>query len=83
MREPLSPLRPALGAGLGANKESLTQPLAAAGVCRDVWESRFGAVLIEVRGDEVFVNGKSVEPVRTEEQGAVLPTRSTRPSDRP
>lgn len=27
------------------------------------WESRFGMVLIEVQGSEVFVNGCRVEPV--------------------
>jgi len=26
-----------------------------------VWEGRFGSILIEVIGDEIFVNGKRVE----------------------
>lgn len=30
-------------------------------VQRHVWESRYGPVLIEVAGDKVFVNGRSVE----------------------
>jgi hypothetical protein len=36
-------------------------PLATDGVLRYVWTSRFGSILIEVIGDEVFVNGKRVE----------------------
>ena len=39
-------------------------PLAAAGVQRWVWESRFGPILIEVRADTVFVNGQRVLPHR-------------------
>ncbi|MBI5721306.1 MAG: hypothetical protein HZC37_26850 [Burkholderiales bacterium] len=35
-------------------------PLASDGVLRWVWHSRFGDVLIEVMGDEVFVNGQPV-----------------------
>jgi hypothetical protein len=35
-------------------------PLAAGGVARWIWEHRFGAMLIEVRGDEVWVNGERV-----------------------
>lgn len=37
-------------------------PLAADGVSRWVWESRYGAMLIEVSGDDVYVNGQRVEP---------------------
>jgi hypothetical protein len=37
-------------------------PLASLGVQRFVWESRYGAILVEVAGDEVFVNGERVEP---------------------
>lgn len=29
---------------------------------RDVWQSRFGDILIEVRDGRVFVNGQAVEP---------------------
>ena len=36
--------------------------LAAAGVQRHVWESRFGTMLIEVRDGQIFVNGSLVEP---------------------
>ncbi len=36
-------------------------PLAADSVMRYVWESRFGAVLIEVKGDMAYVNGEAVE----------------------
>ncbi len=37
-------------------------PLASDGVMRWVWQGRFGAMLIEVIGSEVFVNGERVEP---------------------
>ncbi len=37
-------------------------PLASEGVLRYVWESRFGSILIEVLGEDVFVNGQRVEP---------------------
>ena len=39
-------------------------PLASQGVQRTLWHSRFGAMLIEVVGDQVFVNGQRVEPHR-------------------
>jgi hypothetical protein len=45
-------------------------PLAAEGVQRYVWESRFGAMLIEVAGDRVFVNGSAVEPLADTAAGA-------------
>lgn len=35
---------------------------APAAAVRWVWESRFGPIVIEVRGDEVYVNGDRVEP---------------------
>ncbi|MDO9094534.1 MAG: hypothetical protein Q8R98_24150 [Rubrivivax sp.] len=37
-------------------------PLASDGVRRWVWHSRYGAMLIEVIGDEVYVNQQRVEP---------------------
>lgn len=37
-------------------------PLEADGVSRWVWEGRYGAMLIEVSGDDVYVNGQRVEP---------------------
>lgn len=37
-------------------------PLGSDGVRRWVWESRHGAILIEVVGDDTFVNGQRVEP---------------------
>jgi hypothetical protein len=37
-------------------------PLAAEPVLRWTWKSRFGAILIEVVGDDVFVDGKLVQP---------------------
>lgn len=39
-------------------------PLAAEGVQRYVWQSRWGEMLIEVQGDNVFVDGKLVERFR-------------------
>lgn len=38
-------------------------PLAAEGVLRYVWESRFGSMLIEVENGRAYVNGQAVEPV--------------------
>lgn len=35
-------------------------PLASDGVLRWLWRGRFGEMLIEVIGDEVFVNGQRV-----------------------
>ena len=37
-------------------------PLGSDGVRRWVWHGRHGAMLIEVIGDEAFVNGQRVEP---------------------
>ena len=37
-------------------------PLGSDGVRRWVWRGRHGAILIEVIGDEAFVNGQRVEP---------------------
>ena len=37
-------------------------PLASEGALRYVWESRYGTILIEVSGTDVFVNGQRVEP---------------------
>lgn len=37
-------------------------PLASESVLRYVWESRYGTILIEVDGEDVFVNGQRVEP---------------------
>jgi hypothetical protein len=37
-------------------------PLEADGVQRFVWESRWGAMLIEVVDERMFVNGMLVEP---------------------
>jgi len=39
-------------------------PLWTQGVARWVWESRYGPILIEVVGDDVFVNGDRVVPHR-------------------
>jgi len=37
-------------------------PLAGDAVLRWVWESKFGPIVIEVVGNDVFVNGQRVEP---------------------
>lgn len=37
-------------------------PVAAEGALRYVWESKFGAMLIEVREGRTYVNGQAVEP---------------------
>jgi len=37
-------------------------PIGSEGVQRWVWHSRFGEVLIEVAGKQVFVNGQPVTP---------------------
>ena len=37
-------------------------PLGSDGVQRWVWHSRFGEVLIEVVGEQMFVNGQPVAP---------------------
>lgn len=39
-------------------------PLAAEGVQRYVWQHRWGEMLIEVQGDNVFVDGTLVERFR-------------------
>ena len=51
----------------------LDLPLAADGVLRYVWESRFGPMLIEVRGGQVLVNGAVVEPAIGAPSGAGAP----------
>lgn len=50
-------------------------PLATEGVQRYVWDSRFGSMLIEVIGDDIYVNGGKVErqPVSSAETPRVLP----------
>ncbi len=46
---------------LGADERHAALGPPTAGVLRDVWHSRYGDMLIEVRGDETFVNGQRVE----------------------
>ncbi len=48
-------------------------PLAADGVLRYVWESRFGPMLIEAREGRSYVNGQAVVPV----EPAVSPSSRT------
>jgi hypothetical protein len=53
-------LIPEVLAGRGGVSQAAL-PLADERVLRDLWESRFGSILIEVRGNEVFVNEQLVE----------------------
>ncbi|MBL8323499.1 MAG: hypothetical protein JNJ89_00935 [Rubrivivax sp.] len=53
-------------------------PLGADGVARWVWQSRFGAMLIEVIDGAVFVNGARVQPhVGTPGQRPPAPSTSS------
>lgn len=61
---------------LSADNAQAELPLAAEGVLRYVWESRFGSMLIEVKEGRVFVNGGLVEAAFVSEQA---PTRAGRP----
>jgi len=56
-----APLLPEVLLGIHSSDEPQL-PLASEGVQRYVWEGRFGAMLIEVKGSAVFVNGQQVEP---------------------
>mgnify|MGYP001208092508 CR=1 FL=1 len=54
---------------LGAQPgEQPSLDLAAEGVLRYLWQSAFGAMLIEVTGDDVWVNGQRVVPVAEVQQ---------------
>ncbi len=44
-----------------ADQTQAALALASEGVLRYVWHSRYGDMLIEVRGDEAFVNGQRVQ----------------------
>ena len=53
--------------------------LAAEGVQRYVWASRFGSILIEVIGEQAFVNGQLVEAAELQlEQGVANGSDSVR-----
>ena len=45
-----------------------TLDLAAEGVLRYLWQSAFGAMLIEVAGGDVWVNGQRVVPIAEVQQ---------------
>jgi hypothetical protein len=53
-----APLLPEILLDTADDQASL--PLATEGVLRYVWQSRFGAVLIEIRDGAAFVNGDRV-----------------------
>lgn len=67
-----APLRPDVFTRPQPSRQ-LDLPLASDGVQRNVWESRFGTMLIEVRAGQVFVNGSRVEPA--EGQGPAAEVR--------
>ncbi|MEO8807516.1 MAG: hypothetical protein ABI433_15655 [Burkholderiaceae bacterium] len=56
-----APLLPEVLVGLDLLEEPQL-PLATEGVQRYIWEGRFGAMLIEVRHGNAYVNGQRVEP---------------------
>lgn len=72
MNAPLLPEVLALRTGM--HQPSL--PLATPGVQRYVWQHRYGEMLIEVVGDEVFVNGSRVQRHEAE-PGAAAPRANT------
>jgi hypothetical protein len=45
------------------DREQISLELATDGVLRYVWQSAFGAILIEVRDGRAFVNGQQVTPI--------------------
>lgn len=57
-----APLLPEVLLGVGSSAEP-ELPLATEGVQRYVWQSRFGAILIEVKDGVAYVNGQAVEPL--------------------
>ena len=57
-----APLIPAILARPGPADASDAAPTASADAVQYVWQSRFGPMLIEVRGGRVYVNGRVVEP---------------------
>jgi len=57
-----APLLPEVLLGVDVFQEPQL-PLATEGVQRYVWESRFGAMLIEVRQGNAYVNGQRVDPL--------------------
>lgn len=53
------------GVRLQINEHGVDPSLATASVLRYVGESRYGEFLIEVVGDEIFVNGSRAERTRS------------------
>ena len=60
---------PEFHVGLNAPDEA-SLPLATEGVLRYVWHGKFGDMLVEVVGANVFVNGQKVEPFQNGKPGA-------------
>jgi hypothetical protein len=60
------PLRPEVLIAREDDRAQAALPLAAEGVERYVWQSRFGPMLIEVKEGRAFVNGLAGEPADPE-----------------
>ncbi|MEP7294703.1 MAG: hypothetical protein ABI702_00835 [Burkholderiales bacterium] len=67
-----APLLPEILTRRGATPQA-DLPFVTEGVLRYVWESRFGPMLVEVKGDRAYVNGQIVEPA---EPSAVEPPKA-------
>ena len=61
---------------LGDVDGQVALPLASEGVLRHVWESRYGTILIEIAGEDVFVNGQRVERHAHPEMQSAEPSAS-------
>lgn len=63
MNAPMLPLLPEVLLGPQPSDQPNLQLLAAEGVRRYVWQSAYGAMLIEVRDGVAFVNGSRVTSI--------------------
>lgn len=69
-----APLLPEVLARRGDSPQA-DLPLAAEGVLRYVWESRFGPMLIEVQDGQAYVNGQAIELVKPADPSGPGPER--------
>jgi len=58
---------------LGEDDMQTALPLTTPGIQRWVWEGRYGRMLIEVAGGDVYVNSQRVEPHTKAEPPAAQP----------
>jgi hypothetical protein len=56
--------------GRSAEPGQAALPLESPGVQRWIWQGRYGQILIEVIGEQIFVNGSRVECLATQGQAA-------------